>query len=292
MTSYPPPGEQQPPAGSYPPPDGSQQPYQQQPGSYAPPASGPDLTKPPAEQAPTGYAQPGGYQQPGYQQPGFQQPGGFGQPGAPVPPANPYAPGPAGAPGVPAPVAVKAGQIGWLAPFGALLAVIGLFTPWFKPSIKVTPPNGGGTVTLPFDNLYSIKDGRIGILAPILLVIVSIGIIGLLQGKVHARFARGKRHPVASAGLSAIGAGVLSLIFLLIAWFLLPGQMTVKDDTVGDIKGYSKIKDKLDSLGAKDIVMSHGPKIGFWLTLVGAVLVIVAGVFLFLDGKKKQNAVG
>lgn len=258
MTSYPPPPGEQPAPGQYPTPAVGQQP---QPGAYPPPAQ----------------PQPGAYPPPG-------QPV---QPGAAVPP-NPYVPGS----GTPAEhVDVKAGQIGWLVPLGALLAVVGLFTPWFKPSIKATRPGNGGRVSLPFENLYSIKDGRIGILAPVVLVVVAVGVVSLLQGRVPRRFAGKSRHPVSSAGLSAIGAGVLSLLFLVVAWFLLPGQLTVSKSDAGEkLSGYNKIKDRLEGLGYKDLVLSHGAKIGFWLTAIGALLVIVAGVLLFLDGKKQQAA--
>jgi hypothetical protein len=166
---------------------------------------------------------------------------------------------------------VQAPPVAWLIPLAALLAVIGAFTPWFRPEAS----RGGQTVHAK-DALYSWKDGKIGLVAPIILVILAISVIGLLQGKARGRFASGP-DPVRSVAKYCIGAGVVSLVCLLIAWFLVTSQYKF-----GDGRSWDQYEKALRDVGA---TLSRGPQIGYWLTLVAGVLAIVGGVLTLLAAK-------
>lgn len=203
----------------------------------------------------------------------------------PPPPSGNWTP-PAGAapvPPAPAPVAqhVTVPPLAWLVPLAALLAVIGAFTPWFRPELH----KDGRSAAV--DNaLYSWKDGKIGLVAPILLVILAIGVAGLLVGRTPARFTRGGAHPVASAGKAAIVAGVISVVCMIIAWFLVIGQYEITDPTTGS---KTSLKSFASSVGA---TTSQGPQVGYWLTGAGAVLAIVAGVLMIAAARKATGTAG
>ena len=79
--------------------------------------------------------------------------------GAPVPPQQAYG-APAPPPYVPVETqAVKAPVVAWLVPIAALLAVIGVFTPWFK--AKATASANGETAHHTFDGLYPEGECRV-----------------------------------------------------------------------------------------------------------------------------------
>ena len=111
----------------------------------------------------------------------------------------------------------------WLVPLGAVLAVVGVFTPWFKPQASVK----GKDVDVVKDSLYSFKEGRLGLIAPVLIVILAVGVVRLIQGHSVARFNRGSRSPVSSAGLGAVIVGVVALVAAAIAYFTLPVVLQV-----------------------------------------------------------------
>src|ERR1700709_56626 len=117
--------------------------------------------------------------------------------------------------------------VAWLIPAAAVLAVIGAFTPWFHGSASV-PGHKSASFE---DSLYSYADGRIGLLPPITLVVLSIGVIGLLRGKTPRRFSRGPSGAGVSAARGALIIGVVSLLCVVIAWFLVPTQYKFDDGT-------------------------------------------------------------
>ncbi|MBN9621056.1 MAG: hypothetical protein J0H43_15205, partial [Actinobacteria bacterium] len=203
---------------------------------------------------------------------------------AQVPPTPPAAPTP---PPV-SPYAVeqleaKTPVVAWLVPFAALLAVIGAFLPWFKPEAKA------GADSQTFDGLYSWKDGKIGLLAPILLVALAIGIIGLLNGRTPSRFAKGSSHPVVSAARATIIAGVVSAVCVVVAWFMVESQykFVAPDGTNYSWNGFlSALKDH-----GVNATLSRGPQAGYFLTAAAAVIAIVAGV-LMLVMRPKGTPVG
>jgi len=200
------------------------------------------------------------------------------------------APAPYGAPAPPPAApdtsqAVKAPAVAWLVPIAALFALIGMFVPWFK--AKATLTGGGQTTHHTFDGLYSFKDGKLGLLAPILLVILAIGVVGLLVGKAPARFSRGGGHPVASAGKASLIVGAVSLVCVVIAWFLVKSQYKFKDGGIS-YSWDNYIKAAKDA-GFK-LELSRGPQVGYFLTIAAAVLAIVAGVLMILAARRASGA--
>ena len=170
--------------------------------------------------------------------------------------------------------------IAWLLPVAAVLAVVGAFTPWFHGKAHVA---GKGTTSFE-DSLYSYADGRIGLLPPVALVILSIGVIGLLRGKTPRRFSRGSSGPVVSAARGALIIGGVSLVCVVIAWFLVPTQYKFTTASGGKVSW----NDELDRLRAEglDVSFSRGPQIGYFLTIAAAVLAIVAGALMLVMRSK------
>lgn len=184
----------------------------------------------------------------------------------------------------------KAPVVAWLIPLAGLLAVIGVFTPWFKPEVSATAPNGPSRTVSVDDALYSWKDGKIGLIAPIILVILAIGVIGMLTGRKVSRFERGSNGPVVNAARGAIIAGAVSIVATVIAWFLLPSQYSFVDG--GKKYSWDDYIDALKGVGLKDVSIGHGPQIGYWLTAVAGALAIVGGVLMLVMRQKPQAVAG
>jgi hypothetical protein len=235
----------------------------------------------------------------------YQPPPPTGQPPLPPPygtPARqPYgapAPQPYGAPagqpyGAPAPPpatpdtrqAVNAPAVAWLVPAAALLGLIGAFTPWFK--AKATLSARGQSLHHTFDPLYSFKDGKIGLLGPILLVVLAVGVVGMLLGRAPSRFGSGSANPVASAGKATIIVGAISLVCTVIAWFLVTTQYRFKDE--GKTYSWNEYIKLAKSVGAK-LELQRGPQLGYFLTIVAGILAIIAGVLMVLAARGDSSA--
>jgi hypothetical protein len=225
---------------------------------------------PPPPDQPTGGPYPPPPPPPGFppQQggPWPAQPAYPGQPGqSPVPPPPPGT----------APVA-KAPPVTWLLPLASLLAVIGAVTPWFRPHGEA-----GGT-SKDFDNLYSFKDGKIGLVAPIVLIVIAVMAFGLLRGKVSGRLSSAS-DPVRAVAKYAIIAGVVSAVCLLIAWFLVTTQYKFELD--GSELSWNDFESKLKAVGGS---LSRGPQIGYWLTAAAALVAIVGGVLMMLTTRSDR----
>ena len=158
-----------------------------------------------------------------------------------------------------------------------MLAVIGAVTPWFRPHGEA-----GGT-SKDFDNLYSFKDGKIGLIAPIVLIIIAVMALGLLRGKVSGRLSSAS-DPVRAVAKYAIIAGVVSAVCLLIAWFLVTTQY--KFELGGTELSWSDFESKLKAVGGS---LSRGPQIGYWLTAAAAIVAIVGGVLMMLQTRSDQS---
>lgn len=232
---------------AYPPPPGQPE-YQPAGGQYPPPPPGAAQTPPPP---PPNFA-------PQQSAPWPAQPGQ-----SPVPPPPPGT----------APVA-KAPPAAWLLPLAALLAIIGAVTPWFRPQVSIR----GRTIQAQ-DTLYSIKDGKIGIIAPIVLTVLAFMAIGLLRGKVRGRLA-GASDPVRSVGKYAVIAGVVSAVCLLIAWFLVTTQYKFGGAS------WSDFEKQVNAAGGS---LGRGPQVGYWLTAAAALVAIAGGVVMLLQAKSEQS---
>jgi hypothetical protein len=191
--------------------------------------------------------------------------------GAPAPPSSGAYPSPN-----PGPAAAVA-PVAWLVPVAAVLALIGAFTPWFK--AKATASAHGQSIHHSFDGLYSFRDGKIGLLAPILLVAVAVGVVGLLLGRTPARFSGGGAHPVASAGKATVVVGVASLISTIVAWFFVKSQYTFKEG--GRDYSWDDYIKLAKAAGVK-LELSRGPQVGYFLTIAAGVVAVVGGVLMIL----------
>ncbi|GAB2486046.1 hypothetical protein [Jatrophihabitans fulvus] len=216
-------------------------------------------------------------------------------PNQPPPPGFPPPPPPGQSPqGFPPPPPLGAGQVeekappaGWLVPLAAVLGVIGVFTPWFKPQVSGTVNGQSQSGDAVQDALYSWKEGKLGLIAPIVLVLVAIGVVGLLTGK-KSRFHRGSTSPVVNGARGAIIAGVVAIVAVVVSYFLLPSQYTFTDGA----REYSwdEAIRRFESLGAKDVELSQGPQIGFWLTVAAGVIAIIGGILMLVTRSKPVAA--
>ncbi|SHG01489.1 hypothetical protein SAMN05443575_1131 [Jatrophihabitans endophyticus] len=179
-------------------------------------------------------------------------------------------------------------MVAWLVPVAAALAVIGAFTPWFKPQVSATIGGTTRSADAVDDALYSWKEGKLGLVAPIVLVLLAIGVVSLLRGGSNTRFHRGSSSPVANAAKGALIAGVVAIAAVVVTYFLLPSQYTFTDGS----RKYSwdeALKLFKSQTGASDTELSQGPQIGFWLTAAAGVVAVVAGI-LMLVLRSKQSA--
>lgn len=207
------------------------------------------------------------------------------EPGPQFPPAAPVPPPPAASPYAVEQVEAKAPPVAWLVPVAALLAVVGAFLPWFAP--EGTASQGTETVHHTFSSLYSWKDGKIGLLAPIVLVLLAIGVVGLLQGRTPRRFTRGSAHPVTSAARAVLIAGAVSAVCVVVAWFMEKSQYKFTDGaTTYSWDGYISAA----KAQGVNLSLSQGPKIGFFLTVAAAVLALVAGGLMLAMRPKEAIA--
>lgn len=207
-------------------------------------------------------------------------PGAAPAPGSPVPPrpASVYLTDPTRQ-------QVKPPQYAWLVPLAGIVGLIGAFTPWFRPEGKISYQGQTATQSAT-DAVHAWDDGKIGLLGPILLVVIGVGVLMLILGK-QSRFARGSAHPFSSAGKAAIGAGVVALVCVVIAWFVVKSQYRFTDG--GKTYGWSGYI-KFAKQAGVDLELSRGPQIGLWLTVAGGVIAIVGGVLLLLAGRAASAA--
>ncbi|MEO6886727.1 MAG: hypothetical protein ABI232_10670 [Jatrophihabitantaceae bacterium] len=181
----------------------------------------------------------------------------------------------------PVDVQVKVPAVAWLVPVAGLLGLIGLFTTWFAPYGDVD-----GERALSGSNLHPWDDGKIGMIGPILLIVIGGAVAAMLLGKISSRFTRGSAHPVVNGGRYAAGAGAVTVICLIVAWFMLASQYKV------DLGTGSKLSwddaSQLAKQNGHTLTISHGPQIGFWLTGVAAVLAIIGGVLMILSARSNR----
>lgn len=170
--------------------------------------------------------------------------------------------------------ATKAPPVAWLLPAAALLSVIGAVTAWFHPYVSIR-----GKTIRASDALYSFRDGKIGLIVPIVLVVIGVTTIGMLRGRLRGRLAAADE-PARSLGMYAVIGGAVSVLCLVIAWFLVPTQYQFGSQSWDDFE-----KD-VDSVGGS---LSQGPQFGYWLTVAAAVLAIVCGVLIMVQTTPTQH---
>ena len=252
---------------SYPPSEGSNPPLP--PSGYPPPSAahpqGPAVQ--PAPPQPDRFGQPSPYGRPQ-----FGRPSQFGQPDQPgLQPGLRPPPPPGTVATEPAP------PVAWLIPLAALLAVIGAFTPWFTPEASAS-----GRTADAQNSLYSWKDGKIGLIAPIVLVVIAISVVSLLRGKRAGRLTAAA-DPVKAAGKYAAIAGGVSAVCLVIAWFLVTSQYTFNG------LSWNELQKRLSAVHG---TLSRGPQVGYFLTIAAAALAIIGGVLMMTMSGKPAPAAG
>lgn len=200
-----------------------------------------------------------------------------------------YPPPMAGRPGYPPPPPMGAFEqpvgrvpiVAALIPVAAVLAVIGAFTPWFHSSFVLD-----GQPHELVRALYSWRDGKIGLVAPIGLVVASIGVLRLATGKV-ARFSRLGTNPVVAAARGSLIVGSIALVCCVIAWFLVPSNYYF-DTRLGRLSSSKLISDA--QANGHSASLDRGPQIGYYLTIAAAVIAIVAGVLMLVMRDKTAQA--
>lgn len=212
--------------------------------------------------------------------PGSQPPGGP----APQPPAYPLPPAPAHT----APAEqISVPPVAWLVPLAGLLALIGGVTKWFRPELKASF-QGKSVSGSAQDSVFSWDDGKIGLLGPILLIVIGIGVAGLLLGRAPKRFDRGS-HPVTTAAKGALIAGGVALVCTVISWFLVKSQYKFSENG----RNYSwDDYIKLAKASGITLNISRSPQIGFFLTIAAALVAIVGGALMLATHKNSPSASG
>jgi uncharacterized membrane protein len=127
--------------------------------------------------------------------------------------------------------------------------------------------------------LYSIKDGKIGIVAPIVLVVLAVMTVGLFRGKPRGRLASAT-DPVRTVAKYAIVIGAVCVVCLVIAWFFVSTQYRF------GAMSWNDFESRLKAVGGS---LSRGPQIGYWVTAAAALVAIVGGVLMLLQTKSDQS---
>lgn len=242
MTSVPPSGGQYPDPTSAP---QSGQPFD--PAAPSAPAPGPSLDKP---------AEPAGYPPPSAPSGAYPPPPAYG---ATPPPTYGATPSPSGWTPVLQPT-MKAPPWAILAISAGVLALIGLFLPWFKPSV--------GDIEAE-ESIYA-WTVRLGLIGPIVIAICALLWVKLML-KPSTRDEIDK-----TLRSTAIG-GVVGLVAVVVSWFLVPSAYTDWDAA----QAYA------DSVGES---LSRGPQIGLWITALACIDALAAAALGYTMLKKNPAA--
>jgi hypothetical protein len=158
-------------------------------------------------------------------------------------------------------------RVAWSAAVPAVLAVIGAVLPWFAPT-------GSGQLAVRIPRAYCWQAGRIGFLAPVVLVGVAVVVLGPRLGW----FAKDQPpRRLTRDGILLAAAGIVAAGVLALAWALLPASYTFPG-------GLS-----WQSLEQAGFDMQRGPQPGFVLSLVAAASAIVCGAVLVLEGRHEPG---
>ncbi|HEY2298824.1 MAG TPA: hypothetical protein VGH43_13910 [Jatrophihabitans sp.] len=155
----------------------------------------------------------------------------------------------------------------WLPASFAVVALVGAALPWFAP----TGTGRSGRLHIPEAHCW--QAGRIGFLAPLLLVLTALSIVGPRVGWF------GRNQPPRRLGRDGwflAGAGVVAGIVLLLTWLLLPKSYTFSGLT-------------WDNVAAAGFDMQRGPQPGYFLTIAAAGDAVVCGVVYLFAARREAS---
>lgn len=173
----------------------------------------------------------------------------------------------------PAPRGQKArgAALGWLPAGPAVLALVGAALPWFAPTGQGRGHNGG---RLDIPQAFCWQAGRVGYLAPLLLVIVAVSILG----PRHGWFGRAAPpRTFTRDGWLLVVVGLAAAAVLGLCWVLLP-------------KSYSFGGLSWDSLVAVGYRLDRNPQPGFALSAAAALAAVVCGGVYLLAARREPRA--
>jgi hypothetical protein len=160
------------------------------------------------------------------------------------------------------------GWLDWLPATPAILALAGAVLPWFAPT---GAGQGGG---LQIAAAYCWQAGRIGFLAPLVLLIAAVAVVGPRQGW----FAKGEVRTYRHDATLLIAAGAAAGVVLALTWWLLPKSYTFSAGLTWD---------SLVSLGYH---IARNPQPGYFVTIVGAVDAVACGIVYLVTASRRAGA--
>jgi hypothetical protein len=161
-----------------------------------------------------------------------------------------------------------AGSLQWLPLTPAVPAVIGAALPWFSP----TGAGQGGALAI--SPAYCWQAGRVGFLAPLVLIIAALAIVGPRHGWFARNEERTYRHDGVVLAATGVGAGLI----LALTWWLLPRSYTFSAGLTWD---------SLVSLGYR---IARNPQPGYFVTIFAAFDAVVCGVVYLVVGRQQAAA--
>lgn len=158
----------------------------------------------------------------------------------------------------------------WLPASPALVAAVGAAFPWFAPGGAGT----GGRAQLPV--AYCWAAGRIGFLAPLVLVLTGVAIVGRRQGW----FGSNQQPPsYRRDGLALIAAGLFAGAILLATWLLLPRSYNISGLT-------------WQNLVDRGVHLTRNPQPAYFLTIAAAADALGCGVVYCFYGRRESAGAG
>ena len=157
--------------------------------------------------------------------------------------------------------------LAWLPATFAVVALVGAALPWFAPT------GTGRTGRLDIPEAHCWQAGRIGFLAPLILVVTALSIVGPRLGW-FAKDQPARR--LGRDGLLLIGAGIAAGAVLVLTWVLLPKSYTFSGLT-------------WDNLAAAGFDMRRAPQPGYFLTIAAAADAVVCGVVYLLAARREAS---
>ena len=157
--------------------------------------------------------------------------------------------------------------LAWLPATFAVVALVGAALPWFAP----TGTGRGARLDIP--EAYCWQAGRIGFLAPLVLVVVALLVVGPRLGW----FAKNQpARRLRRDGLLLAGAGLAAGIVLALTWVLLPKSYTFSGLT-------------WDALVGIGLDLRRGPQPGYFLTVAAAADAVVCGIVYLFAGRREAS---